>query len=327
MEQSIKNTYIPTNVNLKGKRIVVSGAGGFIGSSLIKKLLQCEAIVLGIDISGNRLEAFSHKNLTLKFVDLKDKEICEKSIINFSPSIFYHLASHPDNKETYEQIIKGPTQNLLTINTLEAFSKCENRSIYIYGDTSKVYGKTSVPYYSNMAVNPICSYAIAKNADFQYCKLFSKIYNFKVLSVRPTMIYGPNQAFNLITFTIKSVLENQSKIILNGGKQTRAPLYIDDAINAYIAAQNSSLPNQIAINIGGEREIPIIKIVMFILELMNSQVPVIQNDNNLRLTEMNRSTCNNSDANKYLSWYPEVSLETGLKQTIDYFISHKKFIQ
>ena len=78
-----------------------------------------------------------------------------------------------------------------------------------------------------MPLQPLSSYAIAKVAGWEFCKQYSRLYGLSCVSLRPTMIYGPRQSFNLVTFVAKSILEGAPQVLLDGGSQTRDPLFVE----------------------------------------------------------------------------------------------------
>jgi UDP-glucose 4-epimerase len=317
MDNMFENT---KRMTLKNIAVAVTGAGGFIGSHLTKELVEKGAKVLGIDTHLGKLTVQESNHFSFSSVDLFDVEQTRSVIKDFSPQIIYHLACHPDAQEGYAQALKGVRQNQLTLNILEAFAGCAKPELFVYGSTSKVYGDTNLPYNSRLKVEPLSSYAIAKNADFLYSRLYGKMHHFKTACLQPTIIYGPGQAFNIITYIIECVKKKKPEITIMGGDQTRAPLYISDAVNAYVAIlENKDIISEHAIAVGGEQEIKVIDLVKLILQKMQADIPVKKDQTLQRLTEMQRSSCDNSEAFNLLSWKPQVNLEKGLEFTIEYY--------
>jgi UDP-glucose 4-epimerase len=308
---------------LGGLPIVVTGVGGFLGSRLVERLLKEGASVLGLDLTEGKLGGIDKNNeFAFTICDLGEIDQTSDVITSFSPRILYHFACHPDGPEDFKQIRSSIYRNLLlTTNVLEAFSKCEQPELFIYGDSCKVYGDSEVPYHHSMPAIPLSSYAIGKSAGWHYCELYDRIYSLKSVSVRPILIYGPFQAFNLITYVVESVLNQKKSIQLDGGDQTRDPLYVEDAISAYVAVakKREKVAGHI-INIGGGYEITVHKLAELIVDMMGSDTPVVSNMARKRPTETKRNYCDNEEAKRILGWQPWTDLRTGLNKTIQYLM-------
>jgi len=123
-----------------------------------------------------------------------------------------------------------------------------------------------------------------------------------------------------MTYAMTSVLRSDPVIRLSGGHQTRDPLFIDDALDAYIAvASNGCRLSGKVVNIGGGHEITIVDLVKRIVRLMSGESRVEADPSSLRPTEILRSYCDNAEAFDWLGWRPAVDLDTGLMKTIDSF--------
>ena len=313
--------------SLAGIPVVVTGAGGFLGSRLIERLLKQGSTVLALDRNNSRLASvLSDNSFQYQECDLNNTNRLTDLVTDFNPKIVYHLACHPDGQENFNQIKSSISQNLmLTINTIEAFSKCSNRELFIFGDSTKVYGNSEVPYRASMAACPLSSYAIGKHAGWLYCELYQRIFETRAVSIRPTITYGPSQAFNVVTYIIESVLSRKDVIELAGGDQTRDLVYIDDCISAYVAvARNRDKMAGKIINLGGNHEISIRELAELIVKLMGRTIPVICNETTKRPTEINRVFCDNIEAENLLGWRPVVDLESGLRKTIEHIANQQK---
>ncbi|HTY24968.1 MAG TPA: GDP-mannose 4,6-dehydratase, partial [Desulfomonilaceae bacterium] len=124
---------------------------------------------------------------------------------------------------------------------------------------------------------------------------------------------------NLIGRVIDAVLDGQPVLKLDGGSQTRDPLYIHDAVRAYaaIAEKGRELSGRI-INISGGFEITVADLALLIVELMGSKMRVETDLTRMRPTETMRSYCENQEAFEAIGWKPQVSLREGLKETVEH---------
>jgi nucleoside-diphosphate-sugar epimerase len=310
--------------DLACNRVLITGAGGFLGSHLVERLTSLGAEVMGISRSRGNLDLLPPSICSFKACDLRDREAIAHVCRSFRPQIVFHLASQRDASEGYSQAKACVEGNLAaTLNVLDA--ACESgASSFIYGDSCKVYGNCDVPFRESMPARPLSSYAATKAAGWEYCLLYARLHEIAVVSIRPTIIYGPRQSFNLVTHVTESVMAGRGEIRLDGGSQTRDPLYIDDAIEAFIFAGRSAaqLRGRV-INIGGGHEITVADLARETLKALDRQLPIICDSSRRRLTETQRSYCDNAEARELLAWTPRIGLNEGLRQTVEFLMATK----
>lgn len=309
---------------LIGKRILVTGASGFLGCALVRRLVSEGAVVSALSRTMGRLSESAGEGFEFLQCDLSDAQETVRVMAAFEPEILFHFAAHPDGRESFSHAQKCIQANtLMTLNALEAF-RLASGELFVYGDSCKVYGNCDVPYLEATPAQPISAYAIAKTAGWQLCDLYSRVYNLHALSIRPTMIYGPRQSFNLISFVVDCVLDGKCEVVLDGGSQTRDPLYVDDAVAAYVstARLGPSLSRRI-VNIGGGNEHSVLHLAALVLELMGADLRVVEAPGRTRPTETKRSYCDNQESRGMLGWQPRVSLREGLARTIQYLVQSR----
>lgn len=307
---------------LCGRRVLVTGAGGFIGSHLAERLVRDGAVVAGLCRRRGRLDQIADAGAVAFFqVDLSDPAACERALASFAPEVVFHYASLPDARESFEHAATSIEVNLRgTLNLLEAFRRCAGR-VLVYGDSCKVYGNGPVPYSQATPPQPNSSYAISKLGAWQLCRLHAELHGFTAVSVRPTLIHGPRQGHNLLTMVVEAVRRGQPEIQLAGGAQTRDPLHVDDAINAILAAAQAgaSLSGR-EVNIGGGQEVAVRDLAEMVVELAGGSQRVVCCTALARPTEMWRSWCDNADAERLIGWRPSLSLREGVRRTVEYLL-------
>jgi len=302
---------------LKGSRVLVTGASGFIGSHLVEQLVAKQAEVTAIARTQGKLGALRAGSFAFETCDLENRREVESVVASVRPDIIFHFAAHPDGVENFERVQDCVAVNLTgTINLLEAFRQWPG-SLFVYGDSCKVYGDAAPPYRENSPLDPRSSYAIAKAAAWQFCKLYHSVHGVNVISVRPTMIYGPRQSYNLITYVVNCVLQQKPQVLLDGGWQTRDPLFIEDAVEAILLmpARAERLAGRV-MNLSGGCERTVVEIATAVLDVMGSRIPVIAVPRKMRPTEMQRCYGDNAEAAELLQWSPQLDLHSGLQVTI-----------
>jgi UDP-glucose 4-epimerase len=296
---------------------LITGGYGFIGRHLLNAVAaECSSTaVLG---RGQPDAATLGELARHEFVraDLTDRNDVVEGIRQFEPDIIFHLAAWPDQAESPEQFRACVETNTLgTLGVLEGARRTS--AALVVGDSVKSYGNAGLPYCSEIPETPNSSYAISKVAAWNMARLYSELYGLHITCIRPTLIYGPGQGLNLLEYVIDCVWENRSEIALKGGTQTRDPLYISDAVRAYLAAAAGieEISGKV-INIGGGEEYSVHDIAELVVRIAGGSGPIVDSAEDSRPTEIWRSYCDNSEAREALGWEPQVSLEEGIGQIL-----------
>jgi nucleoside-diphosphate-sugar epimerase len=303
--------------SLAGRRIAVIGGTGFIGSHLVERLVREGADVLAIGRSARNLGRLAsvRGDCAVALCDLADAEGVQRTFAEFRPEIVYHMAAHPDGSESFEQFAACLTINGIgLVNALQASVEC-GAELFVYGDSTKVYGGRAVPYRASDEPAPLCSYAVVKAAGWRLCELATAFAPLQIASIRPTFVYGPRQTRNLVTHVQECVLAGRP-IRLQGGTQTRDPLFVADAVAAFAAVPQHPDAWGRAIPIGGGSEMTVTSLCEAVLSALGTRLPIVADAAAARPTEVWRSSADNADAQRLLDWLPRVSLAEGLARTV-----------
>lgn len=308
----------PQGDDLHGRRVLITGASGFIGGRLVRRFQAEGAKVTAMARASDRLERLAGETGCETIAcDLCDRRATIDAVKALAPQIILHFASAPDGAETVEGAHARLASN--TVGALHLLEGCKNESetVFIYGDSCKVYGNGPVPHRGSNPTDPNSSYGISKAAAWALCRLYSRLYKIAVVSLRPSLIYGPGQGPNLISVVMDAALRGDPTVHLQGGEQTREPLFIDDAVAACVAsARLGRQLNGRAITLGGGREISVHDLAQMVVEAVGAETRVICEQRDLRPTEVLRSVSDLDEARRLLGWRPRVSLREGLEQTV-----------
>ena len=307
-------------MNIKEKRIIVTGAAGFIGSNLSDSLLERGAEVIGIDnlFNGkmeNLDEAFKYDNFKFHKGDIRD--------LNFLLDIFkdidivYHLAaftSVPQSVKMPENCNDVNVNGIL--NILNAARRMDVEKI-IYASSSSVYGDTpTLPKKEDMRRLPISPYGVAKLACEAYMQVYHKVYGLKTSSLRYFNVFGPRQKDStysgVIAIWLGNIIRNEDLTIFGDGTNSRDFTYIMDVIQANVLAANKDLAGEI-FNIGAGSPINLTNLAELMLKLTNKENLNI-NYGEPRPGDIIHSYADISKAKRVLKFKPEYNQELGLKE-------------
>ena len=304
-------------------KILITGAAGFLGSHLTKKLLAENHSVIGIDdlSTGSmvNLEIFK-ENKNFQFIehDVRSPiEIPVEAIFNFAcPASPIHYQADP---------VKTIETNFLgIINMLHLARK--HGSTLIQASTSEIYGDPEITpqtenYWGN--VNPIgirSCYDEGKRAAETLCMDYKRQFNVDTRIIRIFNTYGPNMAVGdgrVVSNFIVQALQNENITIYGDGSQSRSFCYVDDLIDGIFSIYRASKKIETPINLGNPNEFKMTELANIVLEEIqsNSQIiymPLPQDDPTQRCPDI-------SKAKEILSWEPKVQLREGIRNSAEYF--------
>ncbi len=229
------------------KTILVTGASGFIGSNLAKRLLQEDNVVIGLDnmndyydvnIKEYRLsELIKYDNYTFVKGDLADKELIDSLFSKYHFDIVVNLAAQAGVRYSITNPDAYISSNIIGFyNILEA---CRHNEVghLVYASSSSVYGSNKkVPYSTDDKVdNPVSLYAATKKSDELMAHAYSKLYNIPCTGLRFFTVYGPAGRPDMAYFGFTNKLVNNETIkIFNYGNCKRDFTYIDDIVEGVI---------------------------------------------------------------------------------------------
>src|SRR5262249_37612374 len=248
---------------------------GFFGSQLVDGLAGegVRFVVAARTAAGlSRLRAVRGECI-IALADVCEADSMVRALSAFRPDVVFHLAAHADGTESFDHVASCMRVNGLgLVHALQA-TVTSGAELFVYGDSAKDYGNGDVPYRAAQPARPLCSYAIVKAAGWEFCRLAASFTPLKVVGLRPTFVDGPGQNWDGSTYVGECVTKAEP-VRLMGGSQTRDPLYIQDAVEAFVAAAESSKAWGHAIPIGGGQEMTVASLCQSVLDVLGTPMTV-----------------------------------------------------
>jgi len=317
-------------MDLDGKKILVTGAAGFIGSNLVSKLLTYDCKIIGLDnFSTGRREYIENflKNQRFNLIegDIRNFNLLQKKFTNID--IIFHEAALSSVIRSLEDPLSSHEVNVTGTLNLLLIAKELNVERFVFASSSSVYGETkTLPKQEDMPLSPFSPYGVSKLAAEKYVYSFYKIYGVKTVSLRYFNVYGPNQVASpysgVISIFISRILQNQSPIIFGDGTQTRDFTFVKDVVEANLLAATKNTAIGRVFNVATGKRISIIELAKMILKLCNKSRIKIQFQPP-RAGDIRHSLADITLANKFLNYSPQFDLQLGLKETINWFQSKR----
>jgi dTDP-glucose 4,6-dehydratase len=308
-----------------GKKVLVTGAGGFIGSHLAERLVE-----LGADVSGlvrytssgtwGWLDQSPLKDqINVILGDVRDQD----GVLRMTEGmeIVFHLAALIGIPYSYHAPLSYVRTNIEgTVNVLQSAMRC-NVSRVVQTSTSEAYGSAlSVPINEAHPLQGQSPYSATKIGADKIAESFHRSFNLPVVIVRPFNTFGPRQSARAVIPTIVTQALNEPAITLGNLEPTRDLNYVADTVEGFVAAAGA--PNAIGevINLGTGKEVSIGKLAEIILQMMDKRLPVRNADERVRPkgSEVDRLCADNTKAKELLGWAPKYTLEEGLRHTIEW---------
>jgi NAD dependent epimerase/dehydratase len=318
------------------KKVLVTGAGGFIGSHLIERLIDLGADVKGFARYNSRndwglLEIIPPQKLdSLQIVsgDLQDFDAVFSAVRDVD--VIFHLGSLISIPYSYIRPRDTIENNILsTLNILTAARDLGVEKV-VHTSSSEVYGTALyVPIDEKHPLQGQSPYSASKIGADKIAESFYCSFDLPVATIRPFNTYGPRQSARAIIPTIITQAIEQEKIKLGSLFPTRDYTFVKDTVNGFISTAESKSSIGEVINIGSNFEISMGDLAQRISSLLNKDIKIVQDSSRVRplKSEVKRLWCDNAKAKRLLGWEPQVSLDEGLKETIDWISENKKMIK
>jgi NAD dependent epimerase/dehydratase len=318
------------------KRVLVTGAGGFIGSHLVENLLSAGATVRAFVRYNSRgdpgllrmLPSAELSQVEIIAGDLQDEFAVRKAVEGIQ--IVFHLGAMVSIPYSYRHPVEVAKTNFIgTLNILTASREHEVERL-VHTSSSEVYGTAlQVPISESHPLQGQSPYSASKIGADKLVESFFCAFELPVVTVRPFNTYGPRQSSRAIIPTIITQALTRNAISLGNLNTIRDFTFVDDTVAGLMRAAEVSGVIGKEFNLGTGQEIKIGELVQKIISKIGRQVEIIVDPVRLRpdRSEVLRLLSDNALARKKLRWKPDVSLDDGLDITIAWMKTHLDLYQ
>ncbi len=312
----------------QGRKVLITGAAGFIGSHLCQRLLEAGADVRAM-VHGNMRGSIGHlaaipadlrKQMEIVGGNIRDAAFVRDATIGMDT--VFHLAAITSVAYSYS----NPDETVITnvSGTLNVCNAARHEKVrrLVHTSSAGVYGATfgDTPISETHPVRAYNPYTASKLAADNVVESFYLSYELPVTIIRIFNVYGPRIGRFLVIPTIILQLLKGNELKLGSLTPTRNFTYVDDIVNAYLLmAENDSVVGEV-VNFGSTRALTIAELAMLIAKIMGREIVISKDEKALRpaKSEIERVLADVTKAKQLLGWVPRVDLEEGLKKTVDW---------
>jgi UDP-glucose 4-epimerase len=308
----------------KYKTALVTGGAGFIGSHIVDALIKRHVKTYVVDDLSTGKRANLNPNAVFYKTSVLHPGV-EKLIAKLKPDVVFHLAAQIDVRCSVQDPPGDARVNILgTLQVAHAAAKAGVKKFVFTSSGGAMYPDSLRPPYSEKTLEqPISPYAIAKRAAEMYLDFEHRIHGLQTVVLRLANAYGPRQAESggyagVISKFSRQMLRGEQAVITGKGNQTRDYVYVADIVRAHMLAMEKNVTG--IYNIGTGVQTSVAQLFRKINRLTNAKqkevhVAACQG-------EVMRSALDSAKARRELGWKPEVSLDEGLKRTVEWFANN-----
>jgi nucleoside-diphosphate-sugar epimerase len=302
---------------------LVTGGAGFIGSHLTEELIRRGERVRVVDslITGHRRNLAHLSGIEFVEGDLADLAVAKRAVEGVDYVL--HQAAIPSVPRSVEDPITSNRANIdSTLNVLVAARDARVKRV-VYAGSSSAYGNTpTLPKREDMPTNPLSPYALQKLVGEQYMQMFTALYGLETVTIRYFNVFGPRQDpsspySGVISVFAKALLGNTAPTIYGDGEQTRDFTYVANVVDGVLKAVNADGASGKVVNVATGTRISLNKLFETMRDAVGSRLEVKYGPT--RHGDVKDSLADITRARTLLGYEPSVSLEEGLKKTIEWY--------
>ncbi|HCL29926.1 MAG TPA: LPS biosynthesis protein WbpP [Candidatus Latescibacteria bacterium] len=302
-------------------RVLVTGGAGFIGSHLCRRLVAEGHEVRVLDnLSSGKRGNLGEIDVDLMIGDLRDPSTAEHAVED--AEVILHHAAIASVQYSVEQPLDEQDVNVVgTLRLLEAARKVGVRRI-VFAASAAAYGTDpTIPKREEMTALPVSPYGLSKVAGEHYCRVWSHVYGLETVCLRYFNIFGPRQDpaspySGVISIFARKMIDGVAPTIHGDGEQSRDFNYVDNVVDANLAAMAAKTAAGEIYNIGTGRGVTVNELVATLNQVLGSDLQAEHGES--RAGDVRTSVAAIDRARQALGYEPRVAFEAGLQQTVDW---------
>jgi nucleoside-diphosphate-sugar epimerase len=308
---------------LAGIPVLVTGATGFIGSHLTRRLVREGAEVHAVTSTVSSVYPVRlldvRDDLRLHGANLNDRGALDVLVAESKPRLVFHLGAYTHVGKSWTRIDECIQTNVQgTVNLLQALDRSDYER-FVYTSSSEVYGDIPVPFREDASVRPISPYSVSKYSGEVFCRMLHQGRGWPIVTVRPFNGYGPAQSPDRVVPEIIVKALRKEELAMTQGRQTREFNYVEDLVDGFLKAGLTPGVEGEVFNIGGGEEIAMRDLATTILDLMGNPIKADIGALPERPTEIWSMRSDVTKARERLGLAPARPLREGLALTIDWY--------
>jgi UDP-glucose 4-epimerase len=309
-------------------RMLVTGGAGFIGSTLVDRLLaEGHTVDVVDDLSTGSLanladaRASSAGHLTVHQMDVRSSELVDL-MVRHRPDVVFHLAAQADVRVSVAEPVFDADVNVLgTIRVLEGARQAGSSRVVFAASGGTLYGEPDVselPLKESLPQRPLSPYGVSKKAAIDYLVAYRELHSLEFAALALANVYGPRQdphgEAGVVAIFAERILKGESVIIFGDGEQTRDFVFVDDVVDAFVRATTKG--GGLLCNIGTGRETSVNQLYAEMTAQAGTEPRIELRP--LRPGELLRSSLDPSRAGIQLGWSPWTELGEGTAAVLDF---------
>jgi UDP-glucose 4-epimerase len=323
----------------EGKRVVVTGGLGFIGSNLAIRLVEMGAYVTVVDslipeTGGNPFNiepVQDNPRLSVRTVDVRDVLAMERLVRN--QAVIFNLAgqvSHIDSMQDPFTDLEINCRSQLAL--LESCRKVAPETKVVFASTRQIYGRVAdehLPVDERQPPNPVDVNGINKLAGERYHVLYNNVYGIRTSVLRLTNTYGPrmlikNDRQTAIGWLIRQAMDAEQITIFGDGLQLRDFTFVEDAVDAFLMAGANDAANGQVFNVGAIEPVSLRELADLLIEVAGTgSYQLVPFPPERKIIDIGSIYVDDRKIRRVLKWKPRIDLREGLATTIAFYRAHR----
>jgi nucleoside-diphosphate-sugar epimerase len=303
---------------------LVTGAAGFVGSHLAKRLRDDDHEVVGLDsftdyydVALKRANADAAVRAGVKFVEADLNEVDLRSVLD-GVDVIFHLAGQPGVRSSWGQEFATYTRCNIeaTQKLLEASRDSRSLRRLVFASSSSVYGDAErFPTSESDRPQPISPYGVTKLAAEHLCSLYASSFDIPTVSLRYFTVYGPGQRPDMaFTRFAQAAVRGSEITIFGSGEQVRDFTYVEDVVEANVLAATRDVPPGTVLNVAGGSHTSVNEVLHVFGELADTELTVTRVE--AMAGDVRRTGGDTAAIRSVLGWRPVVSLREGIQRQL-----------